>query len=162
LQGWPSYPFLYRPLRFLAVPDTPSYHKQGLSCGPFPIDGNESTHMVLQKSLHAFISTPAFKSRVQGSWVHDLLGSRCRSAALRPNWAVAVPALLSVRRAAVGGIARSLVAQQPGVDSGPQDSKRLLFVGNLPWVLDSYGWVYMTTCQTRRPHTHLHTYKIKH
>lgn len=32
---------------------------------------------------------------------------------------------------------QSLVSQQPG--KGAPDSRRLLFVGNLPWVLDSYG-----------------------
>ena len=45
------------------------------------------------------------------------------------------------RSRVAGGIARSLVAQQFGgrPEGGAPDSKRLLFVGNLPWVLDSYG-----------------------
>ena len=82
-----------------------------------------------------FVSLLGVNPRPRASPAHTSLGSQLagfRSPRLRRPQAAAAPG-----RVARGNyVAQSLVAQQ---SSGEEEGKRLLFAGNLPWVIDSYA-----------------------
>lgn len=132
--------------------------RQVLVCRPFPIDGSTSSRQPLATlhsglcSVHAralslryeksewpaFIGQQVLNPTALRSPVLCSLTSRLGSPSLlNPTSPVNAAACLQRLRRGHTGALQSLVAQQAG-KSAP-DSRRLLFVGNLPWVLDSYG-----------------------